>query len=175
MPFFGNSRHATQPEPTPEPAPRKGLFHRSEPEPAPITHEPPKKHGLFNRRGSSPSPPPAAGRYSMSSRSSMSSSGRHSMNHSRHSKTNSGLLSKFGRDNNVDPSIANARDQVESAEQAEIEADRALDAARMRVRDARAQVKILEEEAREEARRAKVKQHHAKDISKRGKGLGRHG
>lgn len=59
------------------------------------------------------------------------------------------------------------------AEAAEAEADRALGAARLRVREAREQVKMLEDEAREDARRAKIKQHQAADISKRGQGLGR--
>lgn len=59
------------------------------------------------------------------------------------------------------------------AEAAEVEADRALDAARARVRDAKEHVKRLEEEAREEARRAKIKQHQARAVSKRGEGLGR--
>lgn len=59
------------------------------------------------------------------------------------------------------------------AEQAEMQADRALDAARRQVRDARDHVKMLEEEAREDARRAKIKQTQAKEVSKRGKHLGR--
>ena len=167
MPFFGASRQA-EPEPVPEPEPttRKGLFHsRREPEPAPVTHDvPQKKHSLFNRRTSSPSPPPA-GRASLSSTSSAG-------HHSRPGKTGS-LLSKFGGNNDVDPSIQAARERVMGAEQAEAEADRALGAARLRVREAREQVKLLEEEAREDARRAKIKQHQAGEISKRGKGLGR--
>jgi hypothetical protein len=66
--------------------------------------------------------------------------------------------------NTVDPSIAAARDRVFSAEAA---------AARHQVRDAREQMRVLEEELREEARMAKIKQHQAKDISKRGKVHGR--
>lgn len=166
MPFFGASRQA-EPEPVPEPEPttRKSLFHRHEPEPAPVTHDAPqKKHSLFSRRTSSPSPPPAAGRGSLSSNS--------SAGHARPSKTGS-ILSKFGGGNEVDPSIQAARERVAGAEAAEAEADRALGAARLRVREAREQVKMLEEEAREDARRAKIKQHQAKDISKRGQGLGR--
>ena len=60
-----------------------------------------------------------------------------------------------------------------NAENAEREADRALEAARLRVREARNEVKRLELEAAEEARLAKIKQHHAKEVSKRGKHLGR--
>lgn len=60
-----------------------------------------------------------------------------------------------------------------AAEIAERDADRALAAARLQVRDARAEVKRLEVEAAEEARRAKIKQYHAKEVSKRGKQLGR--
>ena len=77
------------------------------------------------------------------------------------------------KDDDLDPSIVAARERVMSAEAAEVEADRALDAARMSVRDARAEMQRLEEEAREDARRAKVKQHQAGELSKRGKGLGR--
>jgi flagellar motor switch/type III secretory pathway protein FliN len=60
-----------------------------------------------------------------------------------------------------------------SAEIAEQEADRALAAARLRVREAREEVKRLEAEAAEEARRAKIKQYHAREVSKRSKQLGR--
>lgn len=59
------------------------------------------------------------------------------------------------------------------AENAEREADRALAAARLRVSEAREEVKRIEIEAAEEARRAKIKQYHAKEVSKRGKQLGR--
>jgi hypothetical protein len=62
-----------------------------------------------------------------------------------------------------------------NAEKAENEADHALASARLRVREAREEVKRLELEAAEEARRAKVKQYHAREVSKRGKQLGRHG
>jgi hypothetical protein len=84
------------------------------------------------------------------------------------------VLSRFGRGNaDVDPSIQQARERVMSAEKAESEADRALVAARVRVREAREEVKRLELEAAEEARRAKIKQYHAREVSKRGKQLGR--
>lgn len=59
------------------------------------------------------------------------------------------------------------------AEAAEVDADRALGEARMRVRAAKDHVWRLEEEAKEEARRAKIKQEQAREVSKRGQGLGR--
>ncbi|KAL2173898.1 uncharacterized protein P884DRAFT_332420 [Thermothelomyces heterothallicus CBS 202.75] len=59
-----------------------------------------------------------------------------------------------------------------AAETAEMEADRALMAAHESVREAREHVRMLELEAKEEARRAKIKEHHAKEFSKRGKLLG---
>ena len=46
--------------------------------------------------------------------------------------------------------------------------------ARTAVRDARAHVKRLENEAAEEARLAKIKQKQAASLGKRGKMLGRH-
>jgi hypothetical protein len=73
----------------------------------------------------------------------------------------------------MDPTIVDARDRVMRAEAAEREADRALLGARESVRQAREHVRRLEIEAEEEARLAKIKQHHAKDIGNRGKQLGR--
>jgi vacuolar-type H+-ATPase subunit H len=73
----------------------------------------------------------------------------------------------------MDPSIVQARERVMNAETAEREADRALESARIRVREAREEVRRLELEAKEEARRAKIKQYHAREVSKRGKQLGR--
>lgn len=129
-----------------------------------------KKHGLFGRRNSSPSPVRGRGSFSSSGSSSHGVGGRRSSR-----RSGGGLLGGGRNKRDLDPSILAARERVESAEAAEMEADRALDAARLSVRDARTEVKRIEEEAREDARRAKLKQHHAKDISKRGKGLGRHG
>lgn len=84
------------------------------------------------------------------------------------------LLHKaMGRNDDVDPSILQARERVMDAEVAEEQADRALDQARLRVREAREHVKRIEAEAAEEARRAKIKQQHAREVTKRGKGLGR--
>ncbi|KAM3446858.1 hypothetical protein MY3296_009267 [Beauveria thailandica] len=65
-----------------------------------------------------------------------------------------------------DTSILRAREHVMGAEAAEEEeADQALDAAREHVWR-------LEEEAEADARRARIKQHHAAEVSKRGKVLG---
>ena len=166
-------------------------------EPAPLLPTEKKPHhgmGLFGsgRRSSSnrsPSPArgahaqatssaagsgPARGASSVSSASSTSSHGGGGA--SRHRS----VLSRFGgagigsnASAELDPSIQGARERVMSAEKAEAEADRALAAARLRVREARDEVKRLELEAAEEARRAKIKQYHAREVSKRGKQLGR--
>ena len=61
-----------------------------------------------------------------------------------------------------------------SAEQAERDADSALQRAKLSVRQAREEVKKLELEAKEEARLAKIKQDAAAGIGKRSDGLGRH-
>ncbi|OAA60229.1 hypothetical protein SPI_05353 [Niveomyces insectorum RCEF 264] len=74
----------------------------------------------------------------------------------------------------LDPSIVQARERVLSAELAEREADRALDNARCEVRAARDHVRRLELEAKEEARRAQIKQFHVREVSRRAKPLGRH-
>ncbi|KAM3438113.1 hypothetical protein NHJ13734_004335 [Beauveria thailandica] len=66
-----------------------------------------------------------------------------------------------------DTSILRAREHVMGAEAAEEEEeDQALDAAREHVWR-------LEEEAEADARRARIKQHHAAEVSKRGRVLGR--
>jgi hypothetical protein len=126
-----------------------------------VTHGGTKRGNLFHRRSSSPSPP----RGSMSSNSSSSL----------HRSNRGSILHRtFGNGNSdVDPSIIAARERVMTAEKAEVDADRALDAARIRVREAREHVKRLEAEAAEDARRAKIKQHQAREVSKRGQGLGR--
>lgn len=91
----------------------------------------------------------------------------------RTSTTSSGLGSIFSRNNGVDPSIANARERVAAAENAERQADAALVQARAAVRDAQNHVKQLELEAEEEARLAKIKQGQARDLHNRAKPLGR--
>ncbi|KAI0049957.1 hypothetical protein FA95DRAFT_1556283 [Auriscalpium vulgare] len=74
-----------------------------------------------------------------------------------------------------DPNVLNARNKVAEAEALERDADQALHAARMAVREARDHVKLLEREALEDARRAKMKQEEARNVSKSARGLGRHG
>ncbi|KAI0968862.1 hypothetical protein F4678DRAFT_441639 [Xylaria arbuscula] len=154
MPFFSNRRPEEEVIEEPAPAPER-------------------KHGLFGSRHRSPSPVS-----SVPARTSTSSS-RHSDAVSTTSRNRSVLSRTFGhgstRNPDMDPSIVQARERVMSAENAEQEADRALASARLRVREAREEVKRLELEAAEEARRAKIKQYHAKEVSKRGKQLGRHG
>ncbi|KAH8886404.1 hypothetical protein GQ53DRAFT_750677 [Thozetella sp. PMI_491] len=170
MPFFSRNT-----EPVEEPAPA-------------VVEEPPKKHhGLFGSRNRSPSPTPSArtdatrsSRFTSTTyhtsperdghsgglfrRSTDASSGRRSLLHR-----------SFGNGNaELDPSIVHARERVMSAEAAERDADHALMAARESVREAREHVKKLELEAKEEARRAKIKAYHAREVSKRGKQLGRH-
>jgi hypothetical protein len=59
------------------------------------------------------------------------------------------------------------------AEAAEQDAARALVAARESAASAREDILRLEAEAREDARRAKIKETQAREFSKRGKALGR--
>ncbi|CAG8961164.1 hypothetical protein HYFRA_00002707 [Hymenoscyphus fraxineus] len=73
-----------------------------------------------------------------------------------------------------DASIVAARERVLNAEAREKDADRALNQARIAVREAREHVRKIELEAAEEARLARIKQDQAKDLGKRGKMLGRH-
>lgn len=163
MPFFSRN----EPEPVVQQPPQKhGLFSSSSrQEPAPVVQQQPKKHGLFGHRDPSPVSTNTTHNNGYST-----TSQRHSTDTKRHS---GGLLSKFGGNDRMDPSIVQARERVMGAEAAEREADRALIAARDSVRNAREHVRRLELEAEEEARLAKIKQHQAKDISKRGKQLGR--
>jgi hypothetical protein len=172
MPFF--TRH---PEPVEEPAPVP------EPEPEP------KRHGLFNRhRDPSPTPSNATNgtrytstTYHTSPERDAGSGGvfRRSTDAASTGSGRRSLLSRsFGHGNGatqieMDPSIVQARERVMTAEAAERDADRALVAARASVREAREHVRKLELEAQEEARRAKIKQFHAREVSKRGKQLGR--
>ncbi|KAH0495959.1 hypothetical protein TgHK011_009482 [Trichoderma gracile] len=177
------------------------FFSRREPSPEPVYHpepaaEPPsRKHSLFHRnrdRDVSPLSSQRAGSVASSSGGNPGAvNKRDSGGLFRHSTDSSGGGSSSGRrrglfghrDNStglggsgaLDPSIVQAREHVMQAEAAEVEADRALGEARMRVRAAKDHVWRLEEEAKEEARRAKLKQEQAREVSKRGKGLGRHG
>ncbi|KAK3342092.1 hypothetical protein B0T25DRAFT_586144 [Lasiosphaeria hispida] len=174
MPFFSRN-----PEPVEQPAPqpineergkRHGLFgsRHQEPvnEPTPVAQPvQEKRHGLFGRRSPSPTPSNVT-RNTVSSDASTTSGHRSSI---LHRSFGNGSLSE------VDPSIVQARERVMSAEAAERDADRALLAARESVRQASEHVRRLELEAEEEARRAKIKQYQAREVSKRGKQLGRHG
>ncbi|KEY72866.1 hypothetical protein S7711_04442 [Stachybotrys chartarum IBT 7711] len=188
MPLFGSRREPEpvyEPEPVRQPEPRRGFFGSRHEEPAPppepVRQPEGRRHGLFGSRRD-PSPTGRSSTSSMSSRSSgtyhtTSADPHHNANGTRRSGS---LLSRsFGhgnsRNSDMDPSILEARERVMGAESAEREADRALDSARLRVREAREHVKRLEDEAKEEARRAKIKQYHAKEVSKRGKNLGRYG
>ncbi|KAJ4298354.1 hypothetical protein N0V88_003383 [Collariella sp. IMI 366227] len=158
-----------------------GLFSRhAEPAPQPVYEEPPKKHGLFGNRHNSPARAPPT--------TTATTHGTHGIHGSRRSsslsssspdrgRTGGGLLSRgfgSGSHSGIDPSILAARERVMSAEAAEREADRAMIAARESVREARDHVRRLELEAKEDARLAKIKQAQAKEVSKRGKHLGRH-
>lgn len=168
MPFF--SRH-TEPEEEVVPVETRH-----------VEEERPKR-GLFGSMRRDPSPTPTASTNSTR----FTSSTYHTTPTHDHSSglfrrstdagstsRRSGLLHKFGNGSEeMDPSIVQARERVLSAETAEREADRVLDIARREVREARDQVRKLELEAKEEARRAKIKQFHAKEVSKRGKALGR--
>ncbi len=170
MPFFSR---------TPEPEP--------EPEPEHIEEERPKRHGLFGSIKRDPSPTPSAAT-SATNGTRFTSTTAHTTTPATHdgglfrrstdagSSRRSLLHRSFGHGNDesdMDPSIIQARERVMGAETAERDADRALDNARREVREARDQVRKLELEAKEEARRAKIKQYHAREVSKRGKALGR--
>ncbi|KAK1828587.1 hypothetical protein QBC39DRAFT_374492 [Podospora conica] len=168
MPFFSRHEEPAPVQQQPVQQEKRGLFSSkrdSAPPPAPAPE--PKKHGLFGSRRS-PSP--------VSSSSTRRTSSTSRTSPERHS--GGGILHRSfgnGSGRGVDPSISQARERVMGAELAEREADRALMAARESVREAREHVRRLELEAEEEARLAKIKQHQARDISKRGKQLGRHG
>ncbi|KAM0263880.1 hypothetical protein ACHAQJ_000915 [Trichoderma viride] len=177
MPFFSRS------EPSPEPV--------YQPEPM-AAEAPSRKHSLFHRnrdvspisshRGSVASSAGGAGpgynNMNSGSNAGSDSGGGLFRNSTGSSAGSRGRRGLFHRDNGstaLDPSILQAREHVMQAETAEVDADRALGEARMRVRAAKDHVWKLEEEAKEEARRAKIKQQQAREVSKRGQGLGRHG
>lgn len=163
MPFF--SRREEVEEPVHEPV---------------YEEEPRKKGGLLGSLRRDPSPTPTASTQAThSTRRSTSTfhttASTASSNHTTTPKRGHSLLHKFGGHSNeeLDPSIVQARERVMGAEAAERDADRALELARREVKEAREEVKRLELEAKEEARRAKIKAYHAKEVSKRGKALGR--
>lgn len=150
-----------------------------EPEPEPQYEDPPRKHGLLGsfRRDPSPTPTTSTQATNHTARTASTYRTSHSSMTDKPSRSGTGsLLHKFrgGSSNEeLDPSIVQARERVMGAEAAERDADRALELARREVREAREEVKRIEIEAKEEARRAKIKAYHAKDIGKRGKALGR--
>ncbi|KAL1746549.1 hypothetical protein HDZ31DRAFT_62104 [Schizophyllum fasciatum] len=155
------------------------LFKSSHPEPEPAS--PPGRKGSMFSRNRSASPVRShntstsnghSGGLFSSRRRSTSSSDRSSADVSRSRSTGGGL---FSSNRGGDPSIAAARRKVADAETAERDADRALMQARQAVKDARDHVRFLEQEAAEDARRAKAKQAEAKVINKSAKHLGRHG
>ncbi|PFH49748.1 hypothetical protein AMATHDRAFT_146954 [Amanita thiersii Skay4041] len=75
----------------------------------------------------------------------------------------------------TDPKLIAARQMVEDALTAERLADKALMEARNKVREAKEHVRNLEQEAHEEAMRAKARHAEAKMVSKSAKGLGKYG
>jgi len=165
MPFF--SRH--------EPAQQQAA-QQPAPQPAPVA-EPKRSHGFFGNRNREVSPTPTYGTASTKNTSgSYQASPERAGNASMTGRRS--LLRRSGGNGNadveMDPSIVQARERVMGAEAAERDADRALWAARESVRDAREQVHKLELEAQEEARRAKAKQYHAREVSKRARPLGRY-
>lgn len=138
-----------------------------------------KRHGLFGSLRRSPSPTPSGAtnntqRTSTTDGHNGSSIFRRSTDASANGHR-SLLRRSFGNGNgsDMDPSIVQAHERLASAEAAERDADRALETARQSVREAHEHVRRLELEAKEEARLAKIKQHHAREVSKRGKQLGR--
>ncbi|KIV89533.1 hypothetical protein PV10_06926 [Exophiala mesophila] len=170
MPLFGHKKSApveSQPAETREPrqtrSSRGGLMRRrSSSVSSSDVESPHKSRGIFGGRRRSTSMEEHRGSHDT----------RRSSNRLSHGSTrNSGGL--FNR-HSEDQSISGARERVLSAERAEQEADRAALQARTAVREAREHVKNLEREAAEEARLAKIKQNHARDISKRAKPLGRY-
>lgn len=199
MPLFHSHREPPVEPVLEDPVPQKhGLFHsRREPpvvDPVAADTTVPRKHSIFSSRRD-PSPVRTVSSASSSGhstgpvrskRGSLFHRDRDSLSASAGAAEEDaaigrspGLLHKglgrmgMGSHDVLDPSIVRAREHVMSAEAAEAEADRALDEAKRRVREAREHVKRLEEEAAEDARRARIKQHHAAEVSKRGKVLGR--
>ncbi|KAI0335086.1 hypothetical protein GY45DRAFT_1431148 [Cubamyces sp. BRFM 1775] len=161
------------------------LFRSSSPQreaPPPQPESPPSRsRGLFGRRSNS-----------LDNNSSYNGNGYNNDYDNTNNSTRTGSTRRsggglFGRrrssstdsdrsfDLKKDPSIRAARQKVTEAEAAEAAADRALNDARSAVRTAKDHVRRLEQEALEEARRAKAKQAEAKTIKKSTGRLGRHG
>nr|GAT43502.1 predicted protein [Mycena chlorophos] len=171
MPLFKSHPAAPSPEREPTPPPRKGsIFNRRRsPTPPPTTNQnppPTANRGFFSRRRSSDD--------------SSLGSPRSNPNLARGGSLRSGSSSFFTRNRHLgdvsqDPTILAAKEKVTIAERAEAEADRALNAARTMVREAKAHVRMLEREAAEEHKRAQAKQAVANDVSRTAAALGRHG
>ena len=132
---------------------------------------PQRNRSLFSRNRSAS--PPADTRSTTTNGSNTRSGGFFGSLRSRSS--DSSLEQTTKRNISRDPSIAAARMKVADAESAERAADDALAQARSAVKAAREHVKILENEALEDARRAKAKQAEARNVSKSARSLGRHG
>ncbi|KAI1795542.1 hypothetical protein LXA43DRAFT_991015 [Ganoderma leucocontextum] len=148
-------------------------FFRSEspsraPSPPPATTSPSRgPSSFFGRRAMSPES------YA-SDNSNSSGSTRSGGFFSRRRSSSSDSSGRLGHPKH-DPSIVAARQMVTDAGSAESAADRALNEARVAVRSAKEHVRKLEQEALEEARRARAKQAEAKTIKKSSGHLGRHG
>ncbi|RPD78652.1 hypothetical protein L226DRAFT_610521 [Lentinus tigrinus ALCF2SS1-7] len=140
------------------------------PPPAETNH---KSGGFFSRRSDSPEHMNGYNGYNNTNGASSVRSGSTRSSGGFFSRRRS--LSSDSVDLKHDPSIVAARQKVSDAEAAESAADRALNEARAAVRSAKEHVKILEQEALDEARRAKAKQAEAKNIKKSTGRLGRHG
>lgn len=136
------------------------LFGHKEPA-QPVVEE---RHGLFGRKRS-PSP--------VATTSTRHSTFGHSSSHSNTTSVSPTRKTGFLHRNDEDASIIAAKTRVATAEAREKEADRALMHARVAVREAREHIRLLEKEAAEQARLAKVKQQQAKSLSKKGGLLGR--
>jgi len=143
----------------------------SPPPPPPQTQSPNRSRSLFSRRRSPSSEP-----YTPHDSTSSAASSRGGFFSRRRSSSSDGSGSNI-RSGSLggDPTISAARQKVADAEAFEREADRALGQARAAVREAREHARILEREALEDSRRAKMKQAEAKTVSKSARGLGRHG
>ncbi|KAJ6499075.1 hypothetical protein C8R45DRAFT_1093335 [Mycena sanguinolenta] len=163
---------------------------KSHPEPEPVAQSAPARKGsIFARNNRSVSPEPVQpsntnhsrgffGRRRSSDESSLGQNSGNSVRSGTSARAGGGLFGgNSGNNFNVhkDPTVLAAREKLGFAEKAEAEADRALLAARAMVREAKEHVRVLEREAAEEQRRAKMKQAVANDVSKSAAGLGRHG
>ncbi|GBE80482.1 hypothetical protein SCP_0301970 [Sparassis crispa] len=151
MPFFPSSSAEGPTSATPDPS-----------EEAP----PSRSRSIFSRNSRSPDYQPST---AANSTRSGNGSSRGFFSQRRSSSSNS------GQDLRNHPSIVGARQKVADAVAAERDVDQALRQARASVRAAREHVRLLEREAKDEARRAKAKQAELETVSKSAKNLGRFG